>query len=468
MNLGNPSYWSAEWTFNDLVRTHGALKLVTVSGWQKLVDQLQMDATGHPINVPAGTVIAVSLQAGVAKLPSGPFECVMSKGWDVHELGDWKMRGDPTHFTMDISRSPSRLQITMMLTARKNGASLTHLSCTSQSAGKDELFNPRFLSDTAPFKVLRFMDWMKTNHAPLRTWSERPTPAFFSQAGPKGVALEYMVALANKLHADPWFTLPMDADEGYYRAFATYVRDNLDPDRKIYVELSNEVWNLSFQQAKDAMKRGHVLYPDIPENRVADFYYADRVRGLMAEWNDVFRGQEGRLVRIFATQAVNPRRAEAALRHKDTWKSVDALATAPYFGARGHHLAGSGQARIDAALAEGPALVDKAIADALEAKKVAAQFGLRYVAYEAGQHYASPVPGAREDMQSVSQDPRMEALYRRFLEQWKAKIGDTLVLYNSVSTPSSGGSFGHRLYTGQPVEDSPKMRAVMAAIGDGG
>ena len=89
---------------------------------------------------------------------------------------------------------------------------------------------------------------MRTNGAPMRIWAERPTPQTLSQAGEKGVSLEDMVALCTQLTCDPWFTLPFDTDADYYRQFAIYVRDHLPKDRKVYVELSNEVWNTGFSR----------------------------------------------------------------------------------------------------------------------------------------------------------------------------------------------------------------------------
>ena len=56
-----------------------------------------------------------------------------------------------------------------------------------------------------------------------------------------GASLEVMVALANALDADPWFNMPHQADDTFVRNFATYVRQHLEPGRKVYVEWANEV-----------------------------------------------------------------------------------------------------------------------------------------------------------------------------------------------------------------------------------
>ena len=41
-------------------------------------------------------------------------------------------------------------------------------------------WRPGFLSRWEKFKVLRFMDWQRTNHSPLGRWSKRTLPTRFS------------------------------------------------------------------------------------------------------------------------------------------------------------------------------------------------------------------------------------------------------------------------------------------------
>jgi hypothetical protein len=55
-----------------------------------------------------------------------------------------------------------------------------------------------------------------------------------------------MVILSNYLSANSWFCIPIEASDDYVRKFAGYLKNNLRADLKIYVELSNEVWNSLF------------------------------------------------------------------------------------------------------------------------------------------------------------------------------------------------------------------------------
>ena len=92
-------------------------------------------------------------------------------------------------------------------------------------------FHPLFVERLAPFKTLRFMDWQKTNSGTNEHWENRRGWDEANQTGEdgKGVAIEYMVALANEIDADAWFNMPYRADDDFVRHFATYVRDHLEP-----------------------------------------------------------------------------------------------------------------------------------------------------------------------------------------------------------------------------------------------
>ena len=55
--------------------------------------------------------------------------------------------------------------------------------------------------------------------------------------------------------------VPVMADDNYIAQMATLVHNKLGTAQKIYVELSNEVWNLSFGQSKYAISQGKALWP---------------------------------------------------------------------------------------------------------------------------------------------------------------------------------------------------------------
>jgi hypothetical protein len=65
----------------------------------------------------------------------------------------------------------------------------------------------------------------------------------------------------------------------------------------------------------------------------------------------------------------------------------------------------------------------------------------------------------------MNRDPRMGDVYRRFLRRWRDEFGDLLVLYASVSRMGTGGvHFGLSEYSGQPLSEAPKRKAVLETI----
>ncbi len=122
-----------------------------------------------------------------------------------------------------------------------------------------QIFNPTFLKIIQNFRALRFMDWFQTNGNTLSSWTDRPTPSDAFYGTSKGVPIEIAVQLANAVSADVWMNVPVMADDNFINQMARLVHGQLGSTQKIYVELSNEVWNYSFSQSKYAMSRGQAL-----------------------------------------------------------------------------------------------------------------------------------------------------------------------------------------------------------------
>lgn len=103
----------------------------------------------------------------------------------------------------------------------------------------------------------RFMDWNSTNYNPSVNWADRtlPTASQYEQYGApdssgdapsienKGMAYEWQIDLCNRTMRDFWVCIPHQATDAYVTALATLIQDHLHPSLKVYVELSNEVWN---------------------------------------------------------------------------------------------------------------------------------------------------------------------------------------------------------------------------------
>lgn len=332
-------------------------------------------------------------------------------------------------------------------------------------------FHPLFLDRIRKFKVLRFMDWQKTNDSPLANWSNRTTPSASTQTGNSGVALEYMIDLANMLNADPWFNLPHQASNDFVRQFAGMVKNRLNPNLKVYIEYSNEIWNGQFQQARYAAQQGLALGLSANTFEAQLRYQSVRSLEIFNIWEQVF-GSANRLVRVLATQAANTWTTTTVLDWKNAKLKVDAVAIAPYF------CGGAGTGDVTAILAMTvDQLLNYCANEITTTAKVwmdsqqaaISACGLDMITYEAGQHLVGV--GANQNNQQLTElflnanrHPRMRSLYATYLKQWKTAGGKMFVNFTSVNPGSKYGSFGMLEYQDQDPATAPKYQALMEFI----
>ena len=330
------------------------------------------------------------------------------------------------------------------------------LDCRDIAVPRDRVFDAAFVASLQGFAAVRFLDWQRVNDNPASRWATRARPDDGSQAGPGGVAVEHMVRLANEAQVDPWFIMPYAADDAYIAGFARYVHDHLAPDRTAYVELGNEVWNDMFAASQQARAEGvaaRLAPPDDPY-RAQMRRYAQKTRAAMRIWTQVFADRPGRLVRVAAAHNAYPDTAEMILGFEEVARWTDALATAPYIYL---DLDGRGVGDLDAIYAGMDAAIDETLDFAVRNRAIAARYGKRFIAYEGGQHLVTrDLPLAR----LIQRDPRMEGVYARYLDRWRTRLGDRIMLYASTASIGEHGSWGLREYAGQPLADAPKARAV--------
>jgi hypothetical protein len=458
MNLGRLNTWSEQFPFVDLI--DGAeIKVIDANGaWKPARETIELNDLGYPTNVPAGTTVVALIKSGEGDhLPAGTYRCEVSPGWKVETRPPARISGSGTTFDLLVGDKPSRSTLHLRLKAQQPRTDLSALSCRDRTAAPDQIFRTAFLDDIRPFKVIRYMDWMAINDQPPQRWEGRTTPESFSQNSPNGASLEYMMALTRELGSDPWFTMPLDVEDAYYRNFASYVRDHLPDGQKVYVEVSNEVWNPIYGQTKEAMRKGMQRYPSANRKAAGEYYYADRVRAVMAIWTEVFRGQEDRLVRVLATQAGTEDRPEYALGHENTADYVDAMAISAYFGPLGRKVP-PGEDAVSYLLGQSDRFIGESLERGRTSKAVADRWELPLITYEAGPDYvAFGAADVRKQFQAVENDPRMYGIYSRFLERWATEVGGLYMAYNATYY----SYFGHKRYTGQPLEEAHKMRALL-------
>ncbi|WP_417524674.1 calcium-binding protein [Marinovum sp.] len=372
------------------------------------------------------------------------------------------------------------------------------------------VFNPDFLNHIKDLRSLRYMDWMFTNGSPKVTWDDRARTGDYSYFH-RGVPVEHLVALANLVGADPWFTMPHMADDSYLRAYAEAVRDGLDPRLKAYAEYSNELWNRFFPQATWADEQARARWGAAAGDDAWMQFAGMRAAQVADIWTEVFGAQApARLVNVIGVHTGWPGLEEPLL-EAPLWQAegnappaerFQAYAVSGYFG----HLIGSEEeghevrALLDAAAArareagEDEGLRRVALREYVGARqfegtiapvidrlragsfkeltgelwpyhaRVAAAHGMQLVMYEGGTHILGHGPWQQDEEMTayfhrLNYSPEMGALYADLLTEWRAVGGTLFNAFVDIGRPSKFGSWGHLRHLD---DTTPRWDALMA------
>lgn len=343
-------------------------------------------------------------------------------------------------------------------------------ACLTFAEHHDELiFHPDFLASIQRYGMIRFMDWTQTNNSEVVSWEQRGKVENQTWATRGGVPFEIMVKLANQLGAQPWFTIPHQANDDYVRKLAELLKATVDPNLPIWVEWSNEVWNPMFQQYLYARRRAVELgYSD-------DFQGSLRFQAKRSlEVFKIFEGVLGkeRVKTVLGSQAGNTWVSTELLDYDGMAGHVDALAIAPYFGwiAQPDELPKVRAMSVDQLIARTrDVMVPETKKWLADQGAVAKAHHVELVAYEAGQHFVG-AGGAENDEQlnklfdAVNRDPRMKELYTTYLDNWKASGGTWLNHFNNCDAWSKWGRWGALENMQQPRAEAPKFDALMTFI----
>lgn len=354
-----------------------------------------------------------------------------------------------------------------------------------------EIFNPVFLERLQGFRAIRFMDWMKTNDSEQKDWAGRPQVDDATYATEKGVPLEVMIALVNRLGVTPWFNMPHQSTDEYMAQFANTVKTCLNPNLKAYVELSNEVWNWQFKQAHYALEQGKGRWGQDKGDAFMQ-WYGMRAAQMSDIWKQVFADQPDRVISVMATQTAWQGLENAAL-DCPLWveegnapcyqHGFDTYAITGYFS--GKLSDGQHSSIIESWLSDPDGGFDKAIRQIRQGdlisggdfddtlpgvrnwlqyhRQVAQERGLRLIAYEGGQHLVSSGNEKLTDFFiALNRHPEMYNLYSELLQNWQDAGGTLFMHFSDVGKPSKWGSWGALEAVDQP--SSPKYDALMNFI----
>jgi hypothetical protein len=335
------------------------------------------------------------------------------------------------------------------------------------------IFNPDYLKFMRDYKVIRFMNMSGVTRNPIQNWADRPhvdNATWGGAEGVRGAPIEIMVELANRLHADAWFNIPHAANNDYVRRFAQYVRQNLNPELKVYLEYSNETWNGIFSQHA-YMKQGSRQLGLTDEAVAGSKFYSKRSVEIFRIWEQVFGGNQ-RLIRTMAGLTGNTKLTETVLQFEEAYKHVDAFAVAPYvFGdtdalRRARSVQQVFQIMQDKRYGHSLPRVLEAVR---KQSAIASKYGVDLIAYEGGQHLIDMK--TKQEMQhpnplfyKANRHPQMGTIYKKLLLGWKQAGGKMFAHFSSPRTYNRFGSKGVKEYITQPDHKAPKQLAIQSFI----
>ncbi|GAB4509451.1 MAG: hypothetical protein Tsb0026_09720 [Sulfuricaulis sp.] len=214
-------------------------------------EQAPVDANGWPTG-DAGVVIMIGVphMVGTYKLSFTGHATVtpVAKNDPTTRVQNMVYDAGTNTSTADVVLGPHETQLFLVFTETSGG--VKHVKLMRPGYLPTDIFSRPFLDRLSIFQVLRFMGYSNTNGNPQVNWVDRTLPTSATQQRPAGAAWEYVIELANLTGKDPWINVPDQATDHYVRQLATLFKNNLAPERKLYVEWSNEVWNDIFDQTQ--------------------------------------------------------------------------------------------------------------------------------------------------------------------------------------------------------------------------
>lgn len=308
------------------------------------------------------------------------------------------------------------------------------------AANTTQVFQDNYLAHLKQFSVLRFMDWTATNNNQTVEWSQRTTLNSARQSSTNGVAWEHVIQLANQLDKDLWINIPAKASDNYVQQLAQLLKDTLEPERAVYVEYSNEVWNGIFTQNQENLNLaiaevnagGSPLNADGETNQI--YWGWRRVANRLKQVSDIFGqvwGQNqinARVRPVLASQFANSLIAQEGLEFIErTYGAPNqffyGVGIAPYIA-----MGSIDDTRTDLSVEE---ILAKLTSSANNQKyfqydTFARRYGLQNMVYEGGPDVAGGNNLAAK--RSAMLDPRMRDLIGNYLNGWY-KTGGGLFAY---------------------------------------
>lgn len=373
-----------------------------------------------------------------------------------------------------------------------------------------EPFHPLFLSGIRNYKTLRFMDacgaFSNINDWGIRTKKNQPQNtagnAPFVKANetswPRhwatnfGMAYEYMYELCNLNDSDLYVCIPPLAPPNYVFEMVRLLRSGLRYDLKIYLEYSNEMWNIVFPQAAYGAEQANTFHnpcridyskywftpnsPNAADNSLlALFWQAYKMSEFVPMLKNAGFSAENNVFYVFAMQTANSWNAEEVLKHLDNYKHFDYLTCNGYFGHNENLPSDDSSDPIwerylmwkigepSDFILKSPQFGSQLTPQLRGVKALADKYNLKVILYEAGQHIIRNTQKWRDIQNSQIIYNAYTFLFRKCIEVFGPDV--PIIHYYNTGRWGPYGSWGAQ----ETLLDftSPKLRAIQDAIDKG-
>jgi hypothetical protein len=469
VNIENVADWSRSTMFADAMKHSRHWFRANAS----IDERAPVDADGWPTG-DAGVTVMVNVPH-----MAGTYELSFSGRANVEAVGnidlttrvqDMVYDAGTNTSTAKVVLGPDETNLFLVFTGTSGG--VRNVKLMRPGYLPTDTFSRPFLDRLAIFQVLRFMGYSYTNDNPQVNWSDRTLPTSASQQSPAGAAWEYVIELANLTGKDLWINIPDQATDDYVRQLARLFKRNLAPDRKLYIEWSNEVWNDIFDQthrnygttnAEVATGRSNLNY----DGETNPVYLAWRRTARRAkEVSDIFRsvfGDAAMMTRVRPVLAGHLARPVVIIQGLEFIANVFgppsryfyAIAPALYFDIDNDNDKRT-DLTVDQIFAELPAKVAALKENVLLYTVWAQYYKLKNMAYEGG-----PGLAGSENLDAklaANRDPRMKNLIVQLYNDWFSAGGDLFMYVSLTSKWGQYGSWGLNDDITQPT--GPKWEAV--------
>jgi len=490
INVGGIEDWTPSLNFlNQFRRARTWISQPSMGGVWDDGRSITMDEHGYVTELESDQVVLSLLYANT--LTDSGFSCESGR-YELHYegVGTFTFRGGATLLSHDVGSKTAFVQfdcsranyLALVLTATTVGNHLKNLTLVHEdyvpSFNTGEIFHPRLLEGLKKYALLRFMDWGKTNHSLVSSWDNRATPQSYSYATvDKGVSIEAMIDLANRLNVSPWICIPHLADDEYFTQLAVLLKSRLNPQLSLYVEYSNEVWNSIFPQESYVNAQGISLNLDTNQWLAGQLFHWLQTAKIGEALHQAFTGEATqRFHTVLGSQSSNTWFVEQGYQYLQALSKehlIDTIAIAPYIGGN----LGSSATAASISTYSVTELLDEVENDieiVMGNTKLFVDYfsplDINIIGYEGGQHLARLGSTAYDSILDAlfieaNRNTRMGLIYTNYLNEWdKVTQGEVMSLFLNIGEYSVYGSWGLQEHDQQSA--SPKYDAVMGWIGN--